>query len=160
MTRMTRIRPLHLIVMHREHLFPVARSQCGILSAFIRVIRVIRDSETKIRIIPTIRASKTKLATQSQTQIQTNNPHKEVLSAFIRAIRVIRDSETKIRIIRILRFSDSKPAKPKHPPKSIVHILQITCPNPHKHSHPHHNPNYNNNIKKTKRGQYHATKNL
>ena len=46
----------------------------GILSAFIRVIRVIRDSETKIRVIHILRDSKTKPATQKQTQIQTNNP--------------------------------------------------------------------------------------
>ena len=65
-----------------------------VLSAFLRAISAIRDSETKIRAIRTIRVSKTKPATQSQTQIQTNNPHTGILSAFLRAIRVIRDSET------------------------------------------------------------------
>ena len=74
MMRITRIRPLHLIVIHREHLFTVARSQCGILSAFIRAICVSRDSEAKIRAIRIIRVSKTKPTTQKQTQIQTNNP--------------------------------------------------------------------------------------
>ena len=58
----------------------------GILSAFIRVIRVIRDSETKIRAIRIIRVSKTKSTTQKQTQIQTNNPHTGILSAFIRGM--------------------------------------------------------------------------
>ena len=137
--------------MHREHLFTVARSQAGILSAFIRVIRVIRDSETKIRIIRILRFSDSKPATQKQTQIQTNNPHKEVLSAFICVIRVIRDSETKSASSAIHK---QNPQNPNIPPKSIVHILQITCPHPHKHSHPHRNTNYNTNIKtQTKRGQ-------
>ena len=85
--------------MHREHLFTVARSQCGILSVFIRVIRVIRDSETKIRVIrdsetkirvlPTIRDSKTKIR-----KTQTYPPN--LLSIYYKSL-VLTPTNTPIR---------------------------------------------------------------